>query len=133
MPDIVFTHMEIMAEYETLGFKYPQDMDFTEEEITRALQELSRCERHEHLVVLNGPTHQPDVVAAFSALAQQLQNVCIIIEDDCLMVVRDTTADARRVRALARLKENRDYSQKQKARASLREQLKKPKLEAQTS
>jgi len=132
VPDIVFTHMEIMAEYDALGFKYPQDADFTEEEIARALQELPRCMLHEHLVVLNGYIHQQVVVAAFSALAGQLQNAYIIIEDDCLIVVRDNTPEARRVWALARLKENRDYSQKQKARARLRDQLKKSKLEVQT-
>jgi hypothetical protein len=133
MPDITFTHMEIMAEYEALGFKYPQDMDFTEEEIALALRELRRCARHEHIAILNGSTHRPGTVAAFANLAGSLSGVDIIIESDCLIIVRDTTPETRRVLALAHLKEDREDDQKQAARTSLRERFKKPKLEAQTS
>lgn len=119
MPEIEFTYKEVSAEYARIGYTYPNDEDFTEEEIAEAVRSLSSYYLVEEVASLSGENHAPEVVKKFAELAVVLK-AGITVSGQSLKVQRDTTTKQRRDSALANLKSSRDLMFRDFARNSLK-------------
>lgn len=116
MPD--FTYAEISAEYADLGFSYPQESDFTEDEVSAAITALPEFHLKSEVAVLRGDTHSANVVHTFGELAIQL-GLRVTVTYGVLSIMRETTAQERREAALTDMRHKREQEQRATAKASL--------------
>lgn len=101
MPD--FTYDEIAAEAKRLGYTYPQDSEFSEDEITAAVENIDTYAMSVTVASLKSQTVSSEVLRAFAELAFALCGQ-ITTEYGGLEIRRPTTATERRASALSNLK-----------------------------
>jgi len=119
MPD--FTYDEIAAEAKRLGYTYPQDSDFSDDEITEAVEEIDSYAMSVAVASLKSQPITADTLTAFAKLAFALGGE-ITTEYGGLEIRRPTTATERRATALSDLKTKRANLNRAAAKRSL-EQL----------
>ena len=102
-----FTYKEVTDKYEQLGYTYPKEGDFTEEEIQEAVNDLSEYYLKEDVATLQGTNHSPVTVEAFSKLARTLGVPEITMTNDGMKLTRETSAQDRRKSAISNLASQR--------------------------
>lgn len=114
-----FTYTEITAEYERLGYSYPKDDDFTEDEIEQAVFNLSDYYLYTDIATFNtGKTVPPAQLSAWANFAQTLGGE-MLVEGSGFRVRRPTTDKEQREQALSNLKQKRYAAQRKLAEAGL--------------
>lgn len=116
MPD--FTYDEIAAEAKRLGYTYPQDSDFSEDEITEAVEYIDTYAMSVAVASLKSQTVSSEALTAFAKLASALGGE-IATEYGSLEIRRPTTATERRATALSDLKTKRANLNRAEAKRSL--------------
>lgn len=114
-----FTYTEITAEYERLGYTYPKDTDFTEDEIFDAVENLSSWYLTKTIASFDTENKvKPAQLKAWAAFAETLDGE-LISEHPGFKVVRNTTDKERREQALTNLKHARYNEQRAEAEQNL--------------
>jgi hypothetical protein len=119
MPD--FTYDEINAEAKRLGYTYPQDTDFNDDEIAEAVEAIDSYAMSVAVATLKSQPITADALTAFAKLASALGGE-VATEYGGLEIRRPTTATERRATALSDLKTARATLNRAAAKRSL-EQL----------
>jgi hypothetical protein len=117
MPE--FTYTEVTDEMTRLGFTYPNDDMFTENEIAAEIETLQDYNLTTEVARLNVKAPSSDTLMAFARLAGTLSGK-VIVTHEALTVVRDTSAEERRRSALSNLKAKVNEKNRETARKSLR-------------
>lgn len=115
-----YSYDEITAEYRRLGYSYPADSDFTEEQIAQEANHLPAYARYTEIATLStGDELKPAALRAFAELADALGYP---VTDECgkLAVKRELSDEQKRETALSHLKLRRNQELRDTAEASLK-------------
>lgn len=122
---VQFSYQEVQAEYDRLGYRYPEDRDFSEEEIAETISSRTNdYYRYKIVATLgegsgNSRTITSAQVKAFADLAALFPDAELRTENSQLVIRRDSSPDELREHALLTLKSTRDQEQHNAARESL--------------
>jgi hypothetical protein len=119
MPELQFNYHEVSAEYTRLGFKYPKDEDFAEEQVDEALKNLADGNKYELVAKLVGTKFSGGTIALFGQLAQTL-SAKVLFGYNSLEARVALPLDVQRHHALESLKQDADSGLRDQARESLR-------------
>lgn len=123
MPEVEFSYSEVSDEYKRLGYIYPKDDDFDEDQIQEAIAELQGYHLTEEVATLAGTEQSPEAIKKFAELAAVLKAKISVDYGSKLTIKRDTTPEQRRESAIAGLKSNLNEQFREAARRALRYKL----------
>jgi hypothetical protein len=113
-----FDYSEVSAEVKRLGYVYPSNEDFTDEQVAEAITKLQTYHLTTDVATLTGETFTPATLEAFAKLARTLGGN-VTKDYRGFVLRRETTAEERRNSALDSLKLKVSEYQREEARKSL--------------
>jgi hypothetical protein len=118
-----FDYAEVSKEVDRLGLAYPKDEDFTEDDITEAIGNLSEYHLRTDVATYSGKKFSPAQMKAFATFVATIGDNAEISVDDYrgMKVLRDTSPIERREQALTNLKSAKREAHRQLANKRLQE------------
>jgi hypothetical protein len=116
-----FTYREVSDEVTRLGFTYPADDQFSEEEIAGAVKSLDDYSLSKKVVTFEGPDFTPSQLTAFAKFAEALGKDTTINHDyNGWVIRRNATDQEKRDAALSNLKSKVSQDHRDAAETSLK-------------
>jgi hypothetical protein len=116
-----FTYREVSNEVTRLGFTYPEDSAFTEDEITEAIGKLDDYALSKKVVTFEGPDFTPAQLTAFAKFAEALGKDTKVTHDyNGWLIKREASDQEKRDAALSDLKSKVSQDHRDAAEMSLK-------------
>lgn len=116
-----FTYREVSDEVTRLGFTYPEDSAFTEEEITEAIGKLDDYSTSKKVVTFEGPDFTPAQLTAFAKFAEALGKDTKVTHDyNGWVIKREASDQEKHAAALSNLKSKVSQDHRDAAERSLK-------------
>lgn len=112
------TYQQITEEMSRQGIQYPRPEEFSEAEISEAVNDLSDYHLTTDMASLSGKSFSADTLAAFAELANTL-DAPVKADASGLKIVRDTTEAERHESAVSNLRSKKYDQQRAQVKADL--------------